>query len=197
MRLVKKQAAVTVLVAAAVTMVPMQTASAVTNPYKPEAVCGSGFKKVPGSTRPMKSGYPGGVVGYLHLLYNAETGQHCAVAMKATSLGTATTVQVALEVDSDGSGGRGYNQAMQGKYKYYGGPIRLKSDGKCVKYSGMIYSTDGAMPAYAEGTSGCEGRQTWGFPGSTLPGALPGGTGTLAPGEVPSLPGLVPPALGV
>ncbi|MFC4060876.1 hypothetical protein ACFOWE_21445 [Planomonospora corallina] len=198
MRLVKKQAALTVLAAAAATavsMVPIQAASAVTNPYKPQAVCGPGFKMVPGSARAMQAGFGGGAVGYLYLLYNADTGQHCAVVMKSTSLGTPTTVQVSLEVDSDGGGGRGYNQAMQGKYKYYGGPIRLKSDGKCVKYSGMIHSVDGAMPAYAEGTSGCEGRQTWGFPGSTTPGALPGGT--LAPGGVPALPGLVPPALGV
>ncbi|MBG0814828.1 hypothetical protein HS045_11585 [Planomonospora sp. ID82291] len=195
MRLVKKKAALAVLAAAAATtVVPAQAASAVTNPYRAESVCGSGFTKVPGAMRPMRAGFPGGVVGYLYLLHNRETRQHCVVVMKATSLGTATTTQASLEVDSENGNGRGYNQAIQGKYRYYAGPVRLRTDGRCVRYSGMIYSVDGTMPAYAEGTHGCEGRQNWGFPGSPM-----GQGGPFAPmdGGVPAMPGLVPPALGV
>ncbi|GAT70173.1 peptidase M23 [Planomonospora sphaerica] len=199
MRLVKKKAALAALAAAAAafTVVPAQAASAVTNPYKPEAVCGSGFKKVPGGVRPMRAGFPGGVVGYLYLLYNADSRQHCVVTMKATSLGTATTTQVALEVDSENGGGRGYNQAMQGKYRYYAGPVKLTTEGRCVRYTGMIYSVDGTMPAYAEGTHGCEDRQNWGFPGSPLGQGGQGSPFAPMDGNVPAMPGLVPPALGV
>ncbi|MFC5752888.1 YncE family protein [Actinomadura rugatobispora] len=93
-----------------------------TNPYTPQQVCGSGYKVQ------RSSSFAG---GHVYQLYSAATKNNCAVAMKTSSIGTATPAWVRLESQ------RGAKVVSDsGSFKYYAGPVYVNAPGDCVRYSG-------------------------------------------------------------
>ncbi|MWA02943.1 hypothetical protein F8568_021695 [Actinomadura sp. LD22] len=95
------------------------------NPYSPQQVCNSqgGDYKVQRS-----SSFAGGRV---YQLYSAATKKNCAVAMKTSGIGTASTAWVRLESQNGGK-----VASDSGSFKYYAGPVYLLAPGDCVRYSG-------------------------------------------------------------
>ncbi|MCG5219516.1 hypothetical protein [Streptosporangium sp. KLBMP 9127] len=123
-------------------------AHAVAAAYTPEGVCGAGFSKVKDGTRAVKSGKD--LYGHVYLLYNRRTGYNCATLIKTAFRRTATTTSVTLQVEGQKP------KSDTGRFKYYAGPVKLKADGDCVRYSG--YTTDTRIDqAHASG-----GRKTYG-----------------------------------
>jgi serine/threonine-protein kinase len=97
------------------------------NPYTPGQVCGSGYKVIDSASL---TGPGGTLQGKVYLLYNAGNGNNCTVALKSTSVGTATAVSAYLEVQG------GARTTDSGSYSYYAGPVRAKAVGVCVKWGG-------------------------------------------------------------
>jgi serine/threonine protein kinase len=97
------------------------------NPYTPSQVCGSGYKVTDSAAL---TGTDGTLRGRVYLLYNAGNGDNCTVALKTTSVGTATAVSAYLEVQ-----GRA-RSTDSGSYAYYAGPVRASSAATCVKWGG-------------------------------------------------------------
>ncbi|WP_371783355.1 serine/threonine protein kinase [Streptosporangium subroseum] len=91
------------------------------NPYSPQQACGAGFSVQ------QSASFSGGTV---YQLYNASTGNNCAVAMKSADVGKATQVWATLEVQGGGS------NTDRGNFDYYAGPVTLPGKGKCVRVSG-------------------------------------------------------------
>jgi eukaryotic-like serine/threonine-protein kinase len=91
------------------------------NPYSPQQACGAGFSVQ------QSASFPGGTV---YQLYNASTGNNCAVAMKSADVGKATQVWATLEVQGGGT------KTDRGNFDYYAGPAILSGKGKCVRVSG-------------------------------------------------------------
>ena len=71
------------------------TGTSPSNPYTPGEVCGSGYRVI--NSAPLTA-TDGTLRGTVYLLYNAGNGYNCTVALKATSVGTATAVSTYLEV---------------------------------------------------------------------------------------------------
>ncbi|HEV7961351.1 MAG TPA: protein kinase [Actinoplanes sp.] len=103
------------------------TGTSPSNPYTPGQVCGSGYKVIDSASL---SGSGATVLGKVYLLYNAGNANNCAVALKSTSVGTATAVSTYLEVQG------GARTTDSGSYSYYAGPVRAKAAGVCVKWGG-------------------------------------------------------------
>ncbi|MEV6861003.1 serine/threonine protein kinase [Streptosporangium subroseum] len=91
------------------------------NPYSPQQACGAGFSVQ------RQASFSGGTV---YQLYNASTGNNCAVAMKSADVGKATQVWATLEVQGGGT------STDRGNFDYYAGPVILSGKGKCVRISG-------------------------------------------------------------
>ncbi|MEV4704451.1 hypothetical protein [Actinoplanes sp. NPDC049316] len=108
------------VVAAGTTVVAGVSAPAyAANPYTAKGVCGSGYAvqrshKLPGAT--------------VYQLYNGTTT--CVVTLKTTALNKATKVTAGLRVQG---GSWAYDT---GAYRYYAGPVKQRSKGKCVRYFG-------------------------------------------------------------
>jgi hypothetical protein len=96
-------------------------AAARSNPYSPQQVCGAGFSVQ------RSASFSGGTA---YQLYNASTGNNCAVTMKSADVGKATQVSATLEVQG------GASSTDRGNYEYYAGPVILAGKGKCVRISG-------------------------------------------------------------
>jgi surface antigen len=102
-------------------------------PYSAERVCGAGYKQV---DRVSLSS-----AGTTYLLYNADNGQNCVVTLKATSIGTRTTVGAYLQVAGQPKG-----SVDAGQFKFYAGPVRAPAAGKCVKWGGWHGAARRDMP---------------------------------------------------
>lgn len=97
---------------------------AANNPYTPQATCGSGYRVVDWAGL--------GSAGAVYLLYNADNGNNCVVAIKATSIGTPTPTTAFLEVEGQ------TRVTDSGSYAYYAGPVRKAAPGLCVRWGGSI-----------------------------------------------------------
>ena len=124
-----------VLVAAAVPA----TASAKRNPYTAEQVCGAGFYKIDRHRLYTGSRYTT-LLAATFLLYNASSGQNCAVTMKRRYIGTPTTTGVSIKV----KGKKRPWVVDQGPYKYYAGPVYRKAPGRCVRWGATVSTPMGA-----------------------------------------------------
>jgi hypothetical protein len=104
-----------------------RTGTAPSNPYTAAQVCGSGYQVIDSAelTGPDRTSR-----GKVYLLYNAGNGYNCTVALKATSLDTATAAAAYLEVQGQ------TRTANSGSFQYYAGPVRAKAAGACVKWGG-------------------------------------------------------------
>lgn len=103
------------------------TVTSPSNPYTPSQVCGSGYRVI--DSKPLTA-TDATLRGTVYLLYNAGNGDNCTVALKATSIGTATAVSAYLEVQ-----GRA-RSTDSGSYAYYAGPVRTGAAGTCIKWGG-------------------------------------------------------------
>jgi hypothetical protein len=112
--------ALTAAALVATTAVPASAAPA----YTPAGVCGAGYKVQRSKTLP-------GAVTYQ--LYNGATT--CVVTIKTADKGKSTRVTAGLQVKG---GGWSYDT---GDYKYYAGPVKRASKGKCVRYFGFSRGT--------------------------------------------------------
>jgi hypothetical protein len=98
--------------------------------YTPQGVCGGGYyvqrsHKLKGAT--------------VYQLYNGSS--NCVVTIKTSSVGKATRTTAGLLV----KGSKHWSYDV-GDYKYYAGPVKLKSKGKCVKYFGYHGGTNYTSP---------------------------------------------------
>jgi tRNA A-37 threonylcarbamoyl transferase component Bud32 len=107
------------------------------NPYTPAQVCGDGYRLIDSAAL---TGSDGTLRGNVYLLYNAGNGYNCAVALKTTSVGTASTVSTYLEVQ-----GRA-RATNSGSFSYYAGPVRGQAAGQCVKWGGSASGVSYASP---------------------------------------------------
>lgn len=93
------------------------------NPYSPEQICGSGFKRVDSAGL--------GSQGSVYLLYSTSTGQNCVTAVRKSGSGK-VSARAYLEV-------KGQKRATDaGTFQYYAGPV--KAPRTCVKWGGAIGS---------------------------------------------------------
>lgn len=106
---------------AAACLAPASSA-AVTNPYTAGEVCGGAFERI--DSFATSNGVARTVV-----MRNPSNGQHCAVTLKTSLIGTATAVGVGI--------GRYHTDVFSsvdyGLYKYYAGPVYR---GGCVFVGG-------------------------------------------------------------
>lgn len=109
--------------AAAVTAVALPAAAtADSNPYGPEDVCGSGFHQID------RQGINGGVI---YLLYNRDTGQNCVATIKTVAVGRPTPTSAVLQVQGES----GVHQ-NSGRFKYFAGPVKARAHHRCVRWGG-------------------------------------------------------------
>jgi hypothetical protein len=141
-----------VAVALATGVVPAASATpsthqAAANPYTPEGVCGSGYRRVsPNATLTLKNGSQ--VWGYTYLLYSSTTRKNCVVTIKQFEVGVETYTVAHLQVQgSNMLGDAGY-------YSYYAGPYYAYAPGKCVRIHGVIWEDDMVRYAQAYGPYG-------------------------------------------
>ncbi|MEO3926398.1 protein kinase [Micromonosporaceae bacterium B7E4] len=97
------------------------------NPHTPGKVCGSGYEVIDSATL---NGPNGAQLARVYLLYNNSNGNNCTVALKTSSVGTASQVSAYLEVQG------GSRHADGGAFEYYAGPVRAKAAGTCVRWGG-------------------------------------------------------------
>lgn len=141
-------------------------AGATTNGYTPEQVCGSGFGKVPGGTRPVTD-HTNTPRGHVHLLYNAHTGEHCAVTIKSDFVGTPTMTRATLFVQGKSRFTLGMFED-QGAFKYYAGPVKARANGRCVTFKGAVSSRRANENASGAGIEASGGWSTYGDCGRGL-----------------------------
>lgn len=123
------------LLATALSALPASASTAEAG-YTPEQVCGSGFGKVVGGTRPVTDARRI-VRGYVYLLYNARTGENCVVTIKSSFVGQPTLTRAALFVEvAGGNGADRYED--EGAYKYYAGPVKAQAKDICVAFNGFV-----------------------------------------------------------
>ncbi|MFC6559709.1 hypothetical protein [Nonomuraea cavernae] len=122
------------LLATALSALPA-SASAETNGYTPEQVCGSGFGRVAGGTQPVTD-HLGIVRGHVHLLHSVRTDQYCVVTIKSSFVGQLTPTRAALVR-------RGFFRSHstfpdEGNFRYYAGPVKVQVKGGCFAFDGRI-----------------------------------------------------------
>ncbi|WP_239129838.1 M23 family metallopeptidase [Sinosporangium siamense] len=97
------------------------------NPYSPERVCGSGYKRIDSA--------PLGKAATVFLLYNSANGHNCVTTVKNTGTGGKSAVSAYLEV-------KGKRRTTDsGNFQYYAGPVRAYAKGVCVKWGGSAGAT--------------------------------------------------------
>ncbi len=106
------------------------------NPYRPETVCGPGYRIV--DQHLLSAG--GTPQGTVYLLYHGGTGNNCVVTLKAVQLGTTSPASVHLEV----RGARPVTDA--GRFAYYAGPVRAQAANRCVRWGGSVGSASYDSP---------------------------------------------------
>jgi hypothetical protein len=135
-------------------------AGAATSGYTPEQVCGSGFGIVTGGAQPVTD-HTNSLRGHAYLLYNAHTGEHCAVTIKSSFVGTPTVTRATLLVQGNSIFGPAVYED-QGAFKYYAGPVKARAKGRCVTFKGMISSRRADAGASAYGIQAFGGWTTYG-----------------------------------
>jgi hypothetical protein len=141
-----------VIAGALTTMLAEAPAQAATNPYTPQEACNHQFG---GSWSTTTDGHRsvtdqlGNKYGDVYLMYNGATGYNCVTTLKTSWVGTASPTVSYLWVQGDDE-----ERVDSGKYKYYSA-VQWHAAGRCVQYSGGIYSSD-----YSKGGEGF--RNTWG-----------------------------------
>jgi len=96
-------------------------ASAATNPYTPNSVCGSGYHELE------HHGLTGATV---YLMYDGATD--CVVTIKTAAIGTKTDTESILEVASNPP----QVADDEGYYAYYAAS-KVRAPGVCIKWGGM------------------------------------------------------------
>ncbi|MET7463278.1 hypothetical protein [Nonomuraea sp. NPDC005501] len=141
------------LIAAAIASLPAP-AGAATIGYTPEQVCGGGFARVSSGTQPVTD-HTNTIRGYAYLLYNARTGEHCAVTIKSDFVGTPTMTRATLVVETNTIFGPA-RYTDQGAFKFYAGPVKARANGRCVTFQGTVSSRadERASGIQASGGSG-------------------------------------------
>ncbi|MEV0591880.1 protein kinase domain-containing protein [Nonomuraea cavernae] len=118
---------------------PTATQTFTTNPYTPVQVCGDGFV-VQRSTQ-----FTSGVT---YQLYNGGTGEHCVVTLKNSDIGRTGPVSATLEVRD------GPRQSYNGDHEFYAGPVKLRAEDDCVRYTGAV----GSFSTTSTWGGDCRGR---------------------------------------
>lgn len=119
-------AGVTAAAAAAVTLAMPAQADAGSaqgpNPYKPHAVCGSGYKIV--NHFDIRT-------ADVYLMRNRQKNTNCVVTLKKKDLGRPTPVTASLHraVDGRPATGAGLGSIERGSFKYYAGPVYVQATG--------------------------------------------------------------------
>ncbi|MDP4505903.1 hypothetical protein [Nonomuraea turcica] len=125
----KKTSVVTgaiVAAAAAVTLATPAQAGAGSaqgpNPYKPHAVCGSGYTFVKRVDIRAADVY---------LMWNRQKNTNCVVTLKKKDVGTPTPVTASLHRAVDGRPATrpGLGSIQRGSFKYYAGPVYVRATG--------------------------------------------------------------------
>ncbi|WP_051836221.1 hypothetical protein [Streptomyces sp. NRRL F-2580] len=111
------------------------TASAAANPAD---ACGPGFF-VQESQELGRYQPTGGPQATVHLLYNASTGENCAVTV-VTGGKNQGTVGAGLRIEGDEDFTRD-----EGAFNSYAGPVKLRANGKCVQYYGSTQYWGGRL----------------------------------------------------
>lgn len=135
-----RRSATAALVTAAIAAMMMTPASAATNPYTPESICGSGFAKVKGYAITVS----GETAATTWVMYNRTTGYNCVTTVKSKWVGQATLTGAFLKV-SDGD--PGYDMPTQGEegyFKYYAVAPKVRAPGKCIDFYGHASSPTGS-----------------------------------------------------
>lgn len=128
--------------------------------YTPEQVCGSGFVRVAGGTRPVTD-QTNSLRGHVHLLYSALSGEHCVVTVKSSFAGTPTMTRAILLVEGNTILGPA-RYVDQGAFRYYAGPVKARANGRCVTFQGMVSNRRAGDGAPAAGINGYGGWTSYG-----------------------------------
>ena len=123
--------------ALAVTALP---ASAATNPYSPQEVCGPGYRVI---EHKRLTAFSNAKVhmATAYLLYSAVTGNNCSVTLKRRAIGKPTYTTSILK--KRGTGNPYHAQVDRGWFKYYAGPVYVNAPGRCVRYGGVVSQPKG------------------------------------------------------
>lgn len=101
------------------------------NPYTPVEVCGDGYSVIDSQALTAS----GTTQATVYLLYNSGNSYNCVTTIKATDIGTASTVAAYLEVEGS------TRVTNSGSFSYYAGPVRAQAAGTCVKWGGSAGGT--------------------------------------------------------
>ncbi|MEU9164119.1 spore-associated protein A [Streptomyces sp. NPDC048424] len=117
------------ITAGAAVFVMSGTATTASAAASPTDACGPGFFVQESQELGWYQG-TGGPQATVHLLYNASTGENCAVTV-VTGGRNQGTVGAGLRIEGDEDFTRD-----EGDYNAYAGPVKLRANGKCVQYYG-------------------------------------------------------------
>ncbi|MEU4547446.1 hypothetical protein [Nonomuraea dietziae] len=92
------------------------------NPYKPHAVCGSGYKII---------NHVDIRTADVYLMRNRQKNTNCVVTLKKKDVGAPTPVTASLHraVDGRPATGAGMGGIERGSFKYYAGPVYVQATG--------------------------------------------------------------------
>lgn len=93
------------------------------NPFKAAEVCGTGFRIIDQQQL--------GTAGAVFLLWDGRTKRNCVVALKTTSVGTATSMSAFLKPDGTSS------TVDSGRFGFYAGPV-TRTAPRCISWGGTI-----------------------------------------------------------
>jgi hypothetical protein len=116
-------------------------ASAATNPYSPQGVCGSGYSVVK-QKRLTAFSNPKVHMATAYLLYSAATGNNCAVTIKRRAIGKPTYTKTILKKRGTGNPYDGITD--RGWFRYYAGPVYVNAPGRCVRYGAVVSQPKGS-----------------------------------------------------
>jgi hypothetical protein len=119
----------------------MTSASAATNPYTPEAICGSGFAKV----KPYAITVGGETVATTWVMYNKTSGYNCVTTVKSRWVGEATLTGAYLKVSDGDPGFEDPTQGERGYFKYYAVAPKVRAPGMCIDFWGLASSPAGTQ----------------------------------------------------
>jgi hypothetical protein len=122
-------AAASALAAAGLATAVAPAASAASNPYDAQDVCGQSFKTI--DSEPITG-------ATIYLTYNGSS--NCVATIKTSNVGSPSYTGAYLAVQGGGSA------FDDGDYSYYAGPVKLAAAGKCVMWGGDTQSDTYTSP---------------------------------------------------